>query len=133
MHVTEVARRAGLSARTVRFYEAAGVIPPARRGGNRYREYGEDDVCRLRLVASLRALGLPLDESGRFAGMCADGRCDDMGAQLLIRIADRRAELAAARAELDHLDAELGRLERTLRDGGSSESLCLSERRTDAS
>lgn len=49
--------------------------------------------------------------------MCGDGRCDDMAVDLLPRIVARRLEVANARAELDHLDAKLAILERTLRCG----------------
>jgi MerR family copper efflux transcriptional regulator len=115
--VSELARRAGITPAAVRFYESQGVLPAAPRAANGYRDYGEEDVCRLRLVVSLRGLGLELSESGRLAALCQDGRCDVMEEQLLDRIARRRQEIATARAELDHLDRELATLERSARAG----------------
>ena len=57
MNVSEVARRAGIAPTAVRFYERRGVLPAAARRDNGYRDYTDDDLCRLRLVVSLRSLG----------------------------------------------------------------------------
>ena len=131
MKVSELARRAGIAPSAVRFYETAGVLEPARRQPNGYRDYDEVDLCRLRLVVALRGLGLDLGESGRLASMCAAGRCDEMGTNLSDRLTERRQEIAAARAELDHLDAELARLQRLMGEGGSIGNLCIEKGETD--
>ena len=117
MKVSELARRAGITPAAVRFYEAEGVLPAAPRAANGYREYGDDDLCRLRLVVAMRGLGLELSESGRLAALCQDGQCDAMETQLLDRIDERRQAVAVARAELDHLDRELAALQGSLRSG----------------
>ena len=124
MKVSEVARLAGVPASPVRFYEAEGVLPPPRRTAAGYRQYEEVDVCRLRAVVTLRSLGIDLHEAGRLASTCADGRCDEMAIDLLPRILERRAEVVRARAELDHLDAQLGRLEQALRAGANELGIC---------
>jgi MerR family copper efflux transcriptional regulator len=124
MKVSEVARRAGVAASAIRFYEAEGVLPEPARTASGYREYAEVDLCRLRMLVALRSLGIDLHEAGRLAGACADGRCDDMATDLLPRIQARRAEIASARAELDHLDAELATVERALRGGASVFNVC---------
>jgi DNA-binding transcriptional MerR regulator len=125
MKVSELARRSGTTAKAIRFYEAEGVLPAPPRAPNGYREYDESDLCRTRVLVSLRGLGLPLDESGRLATLCAADRCDEMSTQLLERVRDRRAAVAAARAELDHLERELGNLEAALEGGRPKTNLCL--------
>lgn len=125
MKVSEVASRTGITPQTIRFYESEGILPFARRRENGYRDYGEDDVCRLRVVAALRGLGLDLGESGRLAALCASGQCNDMADELAARVTERRAEVAAARAELDHLDTELASLQRALATGEPNDALCL--------
>jgi len=125
MKVSELARRSGLAPSAIRFYESAGVLPPAPRRPNGYREYGEQDLCRVRVLASLRALGLELEESAHLADLCSKGQCDEMEEQLVPRIAKRRAELAAARAEIDHVDEELGRLAQAIRSDQPQTPLCL--------
>jgi MerR family mercuric resistance operon transcriptional regulator len=128
--VSELARRAGVAPSAIRFYEAEGVLPRAARSASGYREYDDVDLCRLRVVVSLRSLGLDLHEAGRLASMCGDGRCDDMAVDLLPRIVARRLEVADARAELDHLDAELATLERTLRSGATQPIACFDVERS---
>ena len=58
MRVSELARRAGIAASAVRFYEEAGVLPRAARRGNGSRDYPDEALARLRLVVALRRLGL---------------------------------------------------------------------------
>ncbi len=118
MRISELALQAGLAPSAVRFYEAAGVLPPARRGANGYREYGADDLARLRLVVALRGSGLTPLEAGHLAS-----RCLEQGAQGtdVVRVLDeRRSEIARQRAELERLDAELADLEDTIAAAGRS-------------
>ena len=133
MKVSELARQAGVAASAVRFYEAEGILPEPRRTATGYRQYGEADLCRLRVLVTLRSLGIDLHEAGRLAATCADGRCDDMAVDLLPRLVARRAEVASARAELDHLDAELATVERALRSGATNLGLCEGNEASDDS
>jgi hypothetical protein len=48
--IGEAARLTGIGAKTIRFYEDIGLLPPARRSANRYRRYGQADVNRLVLL-----------------------------------------------------------------------------------
>ena len=120
MKVSDLATRAGTTAKTIRFYEAEGVLPAAPRTENGYREYGDDDLCRLRLVVTLRSLGIDLTESGRLAELCATGHCDVMAGDLSQRITDRRREIHATISELRHLERELTRVERSIAAGAQT-------------
>lgn len=124
VRVSDLARAVGITPATVRFYESQGVLPAASRAANGYREYTEDDLCRLRMVVSLRGLGLDLSESGRLAALCQGGECDVMEEQLLGRLTERRQAIAAARAELDHLDRELEGLQASMRSKGTVPLAC---------
>jgi MerR family mercuric resistance operon transcriptional regulator/MerR family copper efflux transcriptional regulator len=57
-----VARQAGVSVDTVRFYERRGLLPEPEREPSGYRRYRDDAVERIRLTKSLQALGFTLDE-----------------------------------------------------------------------
>lgn len=58
--IGEVARRTGLSVKTIRFYSDSGVVPLAARSPAGYRLYGHDALLRLDLVRTLRELGMDL-------------------------------------------------------------------------
>jgi len=127
MNVSEIARAVGIAPSAVRFYERKGILPPAPRAGNGYREYTADDVCLLQTVVSLRRLGLGLEPAGRLAAQCQAGRCDLMALDLLPLISAQRASIARTRAELDDVDRQLARLEATLEPGGIATDLCAPE------
>jgi MerR family transcriptional regulator, repressor of the yfmOP operon len=63
MRIGAVAERTGVTRRTIRYYEEIGLLPcPERRKGE-HREYGDDDIERLRELTRLRdLLGLSLEE-----------------------------------------------------------------------
>ncbi len=64
MKVGELARRTGLSVRTLHHYDAVGLLRPATRTPAGHRLYSVRDVRRLQHIASLKHLGLSLEEIG---------------------------------------------------------------------
>ena len=116
MNVSEVARRAGITPSAVRFYEETGVLPPAPRRPNGYREYGAEQLARLRLVVALRRLGLAPVDAGRLAALCMERGEVDL--DLAPVIAGQRAAIDRQRADLERLDSELTDLELTIAAAG---------------
>lgn len=116
MNVAELARLAGVAPSAVRFYEAVGVLPAAHRRPNGYRQYGDVDLARLRLVVVLRRLGLAPVDAGRLATLCLErGAIDE---DLVPLIAGQRAAIERQRADLDRVDSELTDLELTIAAAG---------------
>src|SRR5262245_33778566 len=62
MKVGEVAKRTGLSVRTLHYYDEIGLLSPAEHTASRHRLYGAPELLRLQQIKSLRQLGLSLDE-----------------------------------------------------------------------
>jgi Cu(I)-responsive transcriptional regulator len=62
MNISEAARRSGLSAKTIRYYEEIGLIAPADRGDNGYRQYDTSGLEQLKFLARAREVGFDLDE-----------------------------------------------------------------------
>ena len=60
MVIRELAKQTGISAPTIRYYEAIGLLPPPPRTANNYRNYQMADAERLRLIAGARSLGCSL-------------------------------------------------------------------------
>ena len=62
LRIGEVARRTGLTTRTLRHYDDLGLLVPAGRSDGDYRLYGSDDLRRLFDIQQLKSLGLSLHE-----------------------------------------------------------------------
>jgi DNA-binding transcriptional MerR regulator len=60
--VQKLAQLAGVSGRTLRFYDEIGLLKPARMNSSGYRIYGKDEVDRLQQILFYRELGFPLDK-----------------------------------------------------------------------
>src|SRR6185437_7608925 len=62
LKVGEIARRTGISIRTLRYYDEVGLLPPSARTEAGYRLYRSSDITRLQQIRSLRQLGFSLTE-----------------------------------------------------------------------
>jgi DNA-binding transcriptional MerR regulator len=60
LKVGELARRSGLTVRTLHHFDQIGLLSPSLRSDAGYRLYGPDDVARLHSIQALRQMGLPL-------------------------------------------------------------------------
>ncbi len=108
MQIQDLARRTGLLAKTIRYYESAGVLPPPKRRPNGYREYSEADVERVRLAAGARRLGLSLDDITEILAMRDRGEAP---CRVLLDVIARETEQIQQRiAELERLEKELREL-----------------------
>lgn len=108
MLIGELADEAGLTARTVRFYERTGLLPEPDRADNGYRVYDEDTVLRLRFIREAQAAGLTLAEIRgiidiRDAGVAPCTHVEELLAARLVEVRERREQLAAMERELEGL------------------------------
>ena len=62
MKIGELAKEAGLTAKTIRFYEGVQLLDDPGRTESGYRQYGAEDVERLEFIKNAKRLGLSLDE-----------------------------------------------------------------------
>lgn len=72
--IGRVARTAGVSVQTVRFYERLGLLPGAQRTPAGYRIYGTEAVDRLQFVKQAQELGFSLDEVREILRLRYEGR-----------------------------------------------------------
>lgn len=100
--IQEVARLAGTTSRTLRHYDAIGLLPPSRVADNGYRWYDGDALVRLQRILLLRDLGLPLQQIGRVL----DRQGDETGAL--------RDHLTWLRTEQHRLARQIASVERTI-------------------
>ncbi len=74
LRIGELARRAGVTPKAIRFYETKRILPLAPRSSNRYRVYGEDTVGMLSFIKQATGLGLTLAEIKEIIGIREGGR-----------------------------------------------------------
>ncbi|MFJ2554877.1 MULTISPECIES: MerR family transcriptional regulator [unclassified Streptomyces] len=104
--IGELARRAGVTVKTVRFYSDRGLLPEAARSSGGHRRYGPEALDRLRLIRSLRSLDLPVPDVGRVLGEEAtleDAALEDAVAARLREVGSRLAALRWQEAALQSL------------------------------
>ncbi|MFC6236853.1 MerR family transcriptional regulator [Longivirga aurantiaca] len=106
--VGELAADLGVTTRTLRFYEEAGIVTPARTGSGSARAYGARDRARLVLALRGKRFGMSLAEIREIVDMY-DAEPGESGQirRLLDSLERVRADLAARREELDRTLAEV--------------------------
>lgn len=96
--IGELAERAGVTVKTVRFYSDRGLLPESGRSAGGHRRYGPEALDRLRLIRSLRGLDLSVSEVGRvLAGHDGDGPDDVLEDVITGRLQVLGPQLAALR------------------------------------
>lgn len=105
MNIGTAAKRSGVPAKTIRYYEGVGLIPSAGRTAAGYRVYSDADVETLRFIHRARALGFSVREVAALLALWQDrGRASaDVRALALDHVAGidaRIAELQAMRRTL---------------------------------
>lgn len=108
LHIGEVAARVGVTAKTIRYYEEVGLVPPPGRSDAGYRLYSDDDERRLRFIAAARRVGFALGEIKEMLALRERGRppCEYVADAIERRIREieqQQAQLRVFKAELTQL------------------------------
>ena len=105
MNIGTASERSGVPAKTIRYYESIGLIRPADRRGNNYRDYSDVDVQTLRFISRARGLGFSVKEVSALLALWHDKRrtSHDVKALALHHVED-----------IDRKIAELQGMRRTL-------------------
>ncbi|MFC4620205.1 MerR family transcriptional regulator [Camelliibacillus cellulosilyticus] len=97
--IQKLGRLAGVSTRTLRYYDAIDLLKPARINASGYRIYGQSEVDRLQQVLFYRELGISLE---KIKEILDSPQFDAAGA-----LRDHREQLLKKRAQLDLLIANV--------------------------
>jgi DNA-binding transcriptional MerR regulator len=73
MHMGDFVRLTGLSEYTIRYYEKAGVLRPAKRDSRGLRKFDESDIAWMEFVQRLKDIGMPIGEIKRYAELRVAG------------------------------------------------------------
>lgn len=113
--IDEVARRFGIPASTIRYYEERGLVQPvSRRAGRRW--YGQDEIRQLAIIRFWQKSGqMSLDEIGEILG--GPDAAEAWQHIIRERIEAIDAQIDSMRAARDHLEHILGHHEHAPPDG----------------
>lgn len=112
MKIGEIAKAAGVTTSRIRFYEREGIIPPAERGANGYRDYDARLIALLQFIEQAQSLGFTLREiadveigSGEHLISCTDAlalltKKRQSIIALIAEAQDRQRRIEALMAEL---------------------------------
>lgn len=100
MTIGELASRAGVKVATIRFYERRGLLKAPARTPSGYRQYGLDEVERVRFVRRAQGLGFTLDEIQELLAL----RVENVSACAAVE--------TRAREKLDKVERKVRELER---------------------
>ncbi len=108
MNIGAAASASGVTAKMIRHYELIGLLRPAERRANAYRDYGEREVHELRFIRRARRLGFSTGEIGALLALWRDRVRPSRDVR---RIAERHVEDLQARiAEMQAMAKTLGAL-----------------------
>ena len=113
--IGQLARDAGCSVDTIRFYERVGLLPAVSRSLGGQRRYGQEHLRQLELIRSLRSMNLGLTEIRDFLSRVSEDACScaDMRELLSRQITVVRRRMA----ELEIIEEKLQELRATCGDG----------------
>ena len=106
MKIGELAKRSGLSAHTIRYYERIGLLPYADRDRSSRRDYDASILTWIEFLGRLKATGMPIREMLRYAdlrerGAGTEAKRRELLDQHRVRVRAHVAELQACLLVLD--------------------------------
>lgn len=109
MRIGELARRSGLSAHTIRYYERIGLLPRADRNGSGQRDYDASILTWIGFIERLKTTGMPLRDMVRYAALRDEGASTEARRRLLLEAHRERvrAMLSEMQACLLVLDTKI--------------------------
>lgn len=111
MNIGQAAEKAGISAKSIRYYESVGLIARASRRDNNYRDYGDQEIAELRFIHRARSLGFSVKEVGDLLALWRDRKrashqVREVAQRHIDDIERKIAELQSMRATLNTLVAK---------------------------
>jgi MerR family gold-responsive transcriptional activator of gol and ges genes len=110
MKIGEAARQSGVSAKMIRYYESIGLLAPAPRRDNTYRDFDDRDVHDLRFIRRARSLGFSVDEITKLLALWRDRNrssreVKEIASAHISELKRRIAEMQSMVSTLEHLSS----------------------------
>ena len=124
MFIGELAERAKVTPRTVRYYEQRGLMGPGHREGSGFRRYDDEHLSRLWLIDRLKSLGLSLEEIGSVLPLYYEDSSGVLGKQEVLGILtghlkDTEEKIAALEGFRSELQENIAKVSRYIEEAKS--------------
>ncbi|WP_224553453.1 Cu(I)-responsive transcriptional regulator [Pectobacterium versatile] len=105
MNISDVAKKTGLSSKTIRFYEEKELLTTPLRSENGYRSYDDHHVEELTLLRQARQVGFNLDECRELVTLFNDPlrRSSDVKARTLQKVQEIEMHIEELKTMREHL------------------------------
>jgi MerR family copper efflux transcriptional regulator len=108
MNIGQAAKKSGLSAKMIRYYESINLLKAAHRSDSGYRLYGPEDLHTLAFIKRSRDLGFSLEEIAKLLALWQDrqrasGDVKDLARKHITELNQKIDELASLRDTLQEL------------------------------
>lgn len=123
MKISELEKKSGISAHTLRYYEKAGLLQASHRSANNYREYSQDDLATAKFIQSCKQSGFSLAETAALLAI-KDNKDQHVCAEAKIITAKKIEQISAQIAQLKAMQNTLQKLEKICFGGNQSAEFC---------
>jgi DNA-binding transcriptional MerR regulator len=126
MHVNELAKRARVADHVIRYYTQVGLLQPSRDPNNRYRDYSESDVYRVRFIRRSKSLGFTLRDVKAILNDADRGvsPCREVRELIKLRASENHAHLDRLQRMQRRVEAAIAKWETMPDRLPDHESLC---------
>ena len=113
MRIAEVAKKYGISADTLRYYERIGLLPPVHRSESGIRDYSDADCARIKFIKCMRGANVSIEALIEYMQLYAQGDgtlaarkalLEEQRDQVLERMSEMQAGLDRLNYKIDHYD-----------------------------
>ena len=123
MKISELAKKSGISAHTLRYYEKAGLLKSSQRNVNNYREYSQDDLSTAKFILACKNSGFTLAETASLLAI-KDNKEQHVCAEAKIITSNKIKQIAEQIEQLKNMLCTLKKLEKICYGGNQSAEFC---------
>jgi len=121
MRIGELAQKAGVTPRTIRYYENLGLLSPNEREGKGFRYYTQTELAKLQKIDCLKSLGLTLEEITAVIDLYFEDSTGIRGKQkvleiLQIHLQETDEKIASLKEFRSDLEANITRIQQQIQE-----------------
>ncbi|WP_340680985.1 heavy metal-responsive transcriptional regulator [Paraglaciecola sp.] len=123
MKISELEKKSGISAYTLRYYEKAGLLRASQRSSNNYREYSQDDLSTAKFILACKQSGFSLAETSSLLAI-KDNKDKHVCAEAKEITKNKIVQISEQIKQLENMQNTLKKLEKICNGDNKSAEFC---------